>query len=186
VDLRLLQKPGLRQHLKLQLLEQIAELFEEFEHRVQLILVCGKNTKLKARLEDRSWSQKVIIYGFTDQIPELMMASDYHLAKAGPSAIFESFACGLPLLLYAFIPGQEEGNVGFVTDEGAGFWAPTGKDILVAIRRWIKHPDQYRAAINAAEQMARPNASDEIAKEIFNFCPKGPLGLTNPKDKLDL
>jgi 1,2-diacylglycerol 3-beta-galactosyltransferase len=150
-------------------LEEIAELFEEFEHQVQLVLICGKNTKLKEKLEDRRWKQKVAVYGFTDQIPELMMASDYHLAKAGPSAIFESFACGLPLLLYAFIPGQEEGNVSFVTDEGAGFWVPTGKDILVSVRRWINHPDQYKAAAHAALQMAIPDASDEIAKTIFEF-----------------
>jgi 1,2-diacylglycerol 3-beta-galactosyltransferase len=150
-------------------LEEIAELFEDFEHPVQLIMVCGKNAKLKEKLESRNWKQKVIVYGFTDKIPEIMMASDYHLAKAGPSCIFESFACGLPLLLYAFIPGQEEGNVGYVTDEGAGFWVPSGKDILTAVRRWINHPDQYTAAMNAAKKMACPNASDEIAKRIFNF-----------------
>lgn len=150
-------------------LEEIAELFEDFEYPIQLILVCGKNAKLKEKLESINWKQKVVVYGFTDQIPTIMQASDYHLAKAGPSCIFESFACGLPLLLYAFIPGQEEGNVGYVTDEGAGFWVPSDKEILIAIRRWIKHPDQYQAAVNAASKMAKPKASDEIAKTIFNF-----------------
>lgn len=150
-------------------LEEIAELFEDFEYPVQLILICGKNVNLKDKLESKNWKQKVIVYGFTDKIHEIMTASDYHLAKAGPSAIFESFACGLPLLLYAFIPGQEEGNVSFVTDEGAGLWVPTGRDILVAVRRWIKHPDQYKAAAMAAKDMATPDASDQIAKTIFKF-----------------
>jgi 1,2-diacylglycerol 3-beta-galactosyltransferase len=150
-------------------LEEIAEIFDDFEHPLQIILICGKNAKLKDRLESMKWRQKVVVYGFTDKIPLIMQASDYHLAKAGPSCIFESFACGLPLLLYAFIPGQEEGNVGYVTDEGAGFWVPSGKDILTAVRRWINHPDQYKAAVNAAKKMARPSASDEIAKRIFNF-----------------
>lgn len=46
---------------------------------------------------------------------------------------------------------------------------PTGKDILVAVRRWIKHPDQYKAAAMAAKGMAAPDASDQIAKTIFRF-----------------
>ena len=30
----------------------------------------------------------------------------------------------LPIILYAKLPGQEDGNVDFVVSEGVGVWAP--------------------------------------------------------------
>ncbi|HSH31487.1 MAG TPA: hypothetical protein VK963_02350, partial [Candidatus Saccharimonadales bacterium] len=73
----------------------------------------------------------------------------------------------LPMILYGRLPGQEEGNVAYVTDEGAGVWAPTPAEVTVALRRWIKHPHQRQAAAETSRSLARPQAARDIAHEIM-------------------
>ena len=38
----------------------------------------------------------------------------------GPGSIAEAAACALPIMLFDFLPGQEEANVDFVRDRGMG------------------------------------------------------------------
>ena len=38
------------------------------------------------------------------------------VTKAGPGTISEALICGLPMVLNAFVPCQEEGNIPYVTD----------------------------------------------------------------------
>lgn len=59
--------------------------------------------------------------GFVHNMPEWMSASDMIITKAGPGTIAESLICGLPVLLNAFIPCQEEGNVTYVLDNKVGW-----------------------------------------------------------------
>jgi 1,2-diacylglycerol 3-beta-galactosyltransferase len=73
---------------------------------------------------------------------------------------------GLPIILYHRISGQEEGNVAYVTDEGAGVWAPEPEAIVETLRAWIEHPEKRQAAVDNAARLARPRASRDIARAI--------------------
>ncbi len=69
---------------------------------------------------------KVLVKGFVDNMPQLMCASDIIVTKAGPGTIGEALICGLPMVLNAFVPCQEEGNIPYVVDNqvrGEGPWA---------------------------------------------------------------
>lgn len=52
-------------------------------------------------------------------MPEYMFASDIMITKAGPGTISEALICGLPMILNAYIPCQEEANVPYVVDNKA-------------------------------------------------------------------
>jgi 1,2-diacylglycerol 3-beta-galactosyltransferase len=65
-----------------------------------------------------------MVYGFVQDMPDFMRAADVLITKAGPGTISEAFIAGLPMILYSRLPGQEDGNVGYVVDNGAGVWAP--------------------------------------------------------------
>lgn len=131
-----------------------------------LVIVTGKNTRLKSQLESLRWQIPVFIYGFSTEIDEFMYASDIFVTKAGPTNITEAFACGLPMVIYGHLPGQEEGNVTYVTDEGAGVWAPTPDEVVTAIQRWMKYPAQLRAAASTSKALSTPHAGRDIAKVL--------------------
>jgi 1,2-diacylglycerol 3-beta-galactosyltransferase len=124
---------------------------------------------LKESLEKWEWNIPAHIYGFVREMPSLMRAADILLTKAGPGTISEALIAGLPIILYHRISGQEEGNVAYVIDEGAGVWAPDTRDIVETLKNWIENPDERLIAVQNAKRLARPNASRDIAKEIAGF-----------------
>ncbi|MBI3286516.1 MAG: hypothetical protein HYZ68_00560, partial [Chloroflexi bacterium] len=89
--------------------------------------------------------------------------------KAGPSSIAEGLVCGLPLVLFDFVPGQEEGNVGYVLDSGAGFFAPTPHRAREAVEHLLSDPLLRQRMIAAARATARPEAALEAARRIVEL-----------------
>lgn len=131
---------------------------------VHLVIVAGRNRKLKERLEKQPWNIRASIYGFVQEMPDFMRAADILVSKAGPGTISEAFIAGLPVILYSRLPGQEDGNVGYVVDNGAGIWAPRPEAVVEALANWLAHPEQRRKAADACLRLARPRAAREIAR----------------------
>jgi 1,2-diacylglycerol 3-beta-galactosyltransferase len=143
---------------------------------IQLAVVAGRNSRLKQRLEKRAWSVPVRVFGFVQHaelMAQLMSAADVLITKAGPGTIHEAFLAGLPLVLNAAVPGQEEGNVRLVVEGGAGEWAPGPIQAAQAIARWTQSDDGGLGRKAAcAKALAQPNAAYAVAREIW------PLALT--------
>jgi len=134
-----------------------------------LVVVAGRNERLKASLEKTHWPVPTFIYGFTKEMPDFMRAADVLVTKAGPGTIAEAFNAHLPIILYARLPGQEDGNVTYVRESGAGVWAPTTSRVVNTLRRWIEEPEQREKAIEACRRAARPEAAARIACEIGDW-----------------
>ena len=66
---------------------------------VGLVIVCGRNQRLKATLESCKWENPTLIYGFTRDMPDFMRASDFIVTKAGPGTIAEALNAQLPIIL---------------------------------------------------------------------------------------
>jgi 1,2-diacylglycerol 3-beta-galactosyltransferase len=131
-----------------------------------LVIVCGRNQKLKETLLAHKWENPIFIYGFTHDMPDFMRASDFIVTKAGPGTVAEALNAELPIILYSKLPGQENGNVTFVEEEGAGVWAPTPQEVVRALTRWISHPDERKKVIENCRRAGRPEAARTIAREI--------------------
>ncbi|HZJ25063.1 MAG TPA: glycosyltransferase [Anaerolineales bacterium] len=143
---------------------------------VGLVIVCGRNQTLKANLEAQKWENPTLIYGFTRDMPDFMRASDFIVTKAGPGTIAEALNAELPIILYSKLPGQEDGNVTFVEQEGAGVWAPTPQAVVRTLTRWISHPEERLKVVENCRRAGRPEAARTIAHTIG-----GMLGLLNTK-----
>jgi 1,2-diacylglycerol 3-beta-galactosyltransferase len=136
---------------------------------VSLVIVCGRNQRLKANLEAQRWENPAFIYGFTREMPEFMRAADFIVTKAGPGTIAEALIAQLPIIIYSKLPGQEDGNVTFVEQVGAGVWAPTPKEVVRALTRWISRPEEKKMIIENCRRAGRPNASLTIARELGRY-----------------
>ena len=133
---------------------------------VGLVVITGRNKKLKDELEAMDWNIPTYIYGFVTDMPDLMRAADILVTKAGPGTISEALIANLPIILYHRIPGQEEGNVSYVIDEGAGIWAPEIEDIIKTLEDWLNNPEKRILAVENAKRLARPDASRQIVRTI--------------------
>ena len=133
---------------------------------VGLVIVCGRNQKLKATLESCRWENPTLIYGFTRDMPDFMRAADFIVTKAGPGTIAEALNAQLPIILYSKLPGQEDGNVTFVEEEGAGVWAPNPNDVVRTLTRWISRPAERQQVIENCRRAGKPRAARTIAHMI--------------------
>ena len=108
----------------------IVEKIDEARLPLQMILICGKNEKLAARLRARKWSLQLHIVGFTREVNRLMRAADFLIGKPGPGSIAEAMISGLPVLVECnsgTLPQErfntewvKEGQVGMVVKNFAG------------------------------------------------------------------
>lgn len=149
-------------------LEQMALAINREKLPIQLVMVAGRNQALKMKLESIFWTLPVHIYGFVKEMPDFMKAADVLLTKAGPGTICEGFIAGLPLLLYSKMPGQEDGNVDYVVDHGAGYWTPTTDEMIKHLKNWINDSEELSSVAQQSRKLARPDASREIARELAN------------------
>ena len=101
-------------------------------------------------------------------MPEFMQASDILITKAGPGTISEAFIAGLPMILYSKMPGQEDGNIGYVENQGAGFWAPHPEKMITCIKNWLANPEEMSLVSERSKKLAKPTASREIANALVN------------------
>ena len=155
-----------------------SELARECPGAGQVVAVCGKNAKLRASLEaksrDKDWGDvHVQVCGFVKQMSDYMSVADVMITKAGPGTIAEATIRGLPTMLSSFLPGQEAGNVPFVTKSGFGEYSARPKTIAKTVRTWIQHPEQLDSMAAAARAAAKPAATHEIAHELLELLDEG-------------
>src|SRR5438309_4920623 len=139
----------------------------EGAHPWQLVVVCGRNEKLRRRRSALDASAPMLVLGFVAYMPELMRACDLVVTKAGPGAIAEALATGLPLVITGFLPGQESPNVDFVVESRIGAFAPKESDLLDEVRVMAEGGPTWREMSAKAEDMAHPYASSDIARECL-------------------
>lgn len=115
---------------------------------------------------------RLIVFGFSDNIDEIMAASDLIVTKAGPGTIAEAMTRGLPILLSSYMPGQEEGNVSYVLEGNFGAYCVDPKMIGVIVREWLTNPRFEGKLINMGKRSraaANPTASIDIARDLGEY-----------------
>jgi 1,2-diacylglycerol 3-beta-galactosyltransferase len=144
-------------------LAKTARAIDESGLDLGLVIVCGRNEKLKAALESQPWENPTFIYSFTREMPDFMRAADVIVTKAGPGTIAEALNAHLPIILYSKVPGQEDGNVTFVESEGVGVWAPKPQLVVRALTRLLSRPRERERFAENARRAARPDSARYIA-----------------------
>ena len=132
----------------------------------RVVVVCGRNERLRGQLSAVPWSSQVDVLGFVTNLHELMAAADILVTKGGPGSIMEGCVAELPMLLYDYLPGQERGNVVLAESQGFGRYFPTAAGIAQAVRHWLDHPEQLNAAKAASRAAATSDAAERIAQGL--------------------
>ena len=136
---------------------------------IQVLAICGRNKALAERIREDNHAG-VHVYGFVDNMPELLLASDLLVTRAGPGMIAEGLACGCPLLLTGYLPGQEEGNVKEVVNRSLGRFVPRPDDLVDAVTEWFLKPQAERVAdANKVRAAADPGAAFQIADVLVGL-----------------
>lgn len=148
---------------------------ESISETMQLIIVCGRNKKLRKQLEQELKTSKhdVLLLGFCENIHELMAISDLMISKAGGVTSSEAMAMELPLLIYNPLPGQEEDNTNYLLHLGLAFRAETENDLIFKIQSVIKDSKLLERMQQRTKQYQTKNASRDALDVIIRTTNRG-------------
>jgi 1,2-diacylglycerol 3-beta-galactosyltransferase len=133
----------------------------------QLLIVAGHNGRLYDLLKSQFRDVRNRVYGFTEQIPTLLGASDVVVSKAGPSSIMEACAVGRPVVVIDEVGLQEKGNGNLVQHIGIGYNAET-------VSGMIKIVESLKHSLEVTGEECNPiyivDGSREIARIVLECC----------------
>ncbi len=135
-----------------QVMVDITKKLNEAGSGVQLILICGHNQKLAAKLKNLQTKKPILVVGFTQSVEYYMATADFFIGKPGPGSISEALQFHLPVIVECnskTLP-QERYNAEWVTENGYGIVVPSFKIIAPAVRRLLESAtfNEFRLRVN--------------------------------------
>ena len=137
----------------------------------QLLLISGKNAKLREKLQTLPHGAPMFVEGFTQEVPRYMQLADYFIGKPGPGSISEAVAMRLPVIVErnAWTLPQERYNAQWVRQMGVGIVLPNFRGIARAVEELLE-PAAYQRFREATERLQNravfeiPEILERIAK----------------------
>ena len=135
---------------------------------VQLLLLCGKNERLAAKLRARQGRIRKHVEGFTRQVPSFMQIADFFIGKPGPGSVSEAIQMGLPVIVEknAWTLPQERFNADWVQQQGVGESLRSFSEVVPALERMLvpETLDKLRRRVASIENRAIFEIPEILAK----------------------
>ena len=136
----------------------------------QLILICGHNKALAARLRQLPQVAPRLVVEFTADIPFYMRLADFFIGKPGPGSISEAVQQGLPVIVVdnAWTMPQERYNAEWVRENGLGVVHGSFRTIDRAVARLLDGFDTFQASVRRVDNRALfevPEILDRILRQ---------------------
>ena len=134
----------------------LSEQLLQSDPALRVVAVCGDNPGLLEQLAplEAASRGRLVRFGFTDRVAELMAASDLLVTKPGPGSLSEAFHQRVPVVVSRDIHTipQERFNTVFVERRGLGLVVSGWREIPGAVAGLAREPERLaamRAAIGA-------------------------------------
>ena len=137
----------------------VAALAQQTGREFQIAVVTGSNVRSRNALEGIAWPLPVRVYGYVPSTADLMIAADIVATKPGSVTVSEALAVGRPLVLSRPAGGQEAGNIPYVVQEQAGFYAPSPQETADASALLLQQPDICWEMGQRAARLGAPDAT---------------------------
>jgi processive 1,2-diacylglycerol beta-glucosyltransferase len=150
-------------------LVDLATTLAELPAEPQVVVVCGTNQRAARELAELPGASSVRIrpIGFTDQVDLHLEACDVVVSKAGGLTCSEALIKRAPLVVFRPTPGQEVRNARYLEEAGAAVHVDTVADVAATVKRWLEDPASRERVREAAGRLARPRASENIARQVL-------------------
>ena len=150
-------------------LSRVAEQLLAIPGDFQLIALAGKNAAELAALQRLAVRHpgRLAPQGFTDRVERLMACADLVVTKPGGATSAECMAMGLPMIVNAPIPGQEEHNANYLLEHGAALKASSLSTLEYRVRHLLALPEQLQAMADRARALGRPHAAMQVLETVL-------------------
>ncbi len=154
-------------------MEEIVKSFQDCEFSLELVVVAGKNEALLKSLKIivKNIKPRAKVFGFVENIHELMNACDVIITKPGGLSTSEAMASGLPMVLVDPIPGQEDRNCEYLLEKGVAVRLYDLSDAADKVIHLLQARDKLDEMKGRIRKAAQSHAALEIAEDILKRMP---------------
>ena len=151
-------------------LAEVAVQLAALPPRPQVLVMCGMNRPLRAKIESLPEAKAGAIkaLGFTRDVDVLFEACDLAVGKAGGLTCSEALAKGLPLVIFKPTPGQEVRNARYLEAAGAAFHADSEAEVQEIAGRLLVDPAARAQMRESASRIAAPHAAETVARRVLS------------------
>lgn len=110
---------------------------------------------------------RLLIIQETSQMADYIKQSHVYIGKAGAATMFECYACHVPMLINYTLPGQEQGNLELLLEEGCGCHVESTAHLIITLRRLLGNEAAgWLELRNAMKLVNRTAATSRIADAV--------------------
>ena len=151
-------------------IDRTVETLDRVPYDFQLITVCGSNSAVKARIDEMNTQKRILNLGFVNYIDKLMDASDCIISKPGGLTTSEALAKRLPMVIVDPIPGQEDRNTEFLTNNGVAMAVSSTSTLDDVLYQLLSNPRKVEVMREAIELISKPNSTRDICDFAKKIC----------------
>ncbi|WP_426212212.1 MGDG synthase family glycosyltransferase [Massilia sp. TWP1-3-3] len=135
----------------------------------QLIVLAGKNAVALEALNALAlrYPARLLAQGFTDKVERLMACADLVITKPGGLTTSECLAMGLPMIVNAPIPGQEERNADYLLEQGVAMKAFDSVTLEYRVRYLLDNPAKLADMRAKALVLGRADAARAVLAVVL-------------------
>lgn len=148
----------------------VVNVLTEIDMPFQGVVVTGRNERLRKLLTEKVGERNNIeVFGYIDNIRELMSISDILITKAGAVTISEALAMETPMILYGIIPGHEEENAQFLMKNNAALVAYDKSELKEKVKLLLSDKSLLESIKIAERNLKKPNSAIDGARLILEL-----------------
>lgn len=150
--------------------------------RTQVVLVCGIHEAVQEQFREeirRVTASNVVfrLLGNTNQMDEWIRMATLLVGKPGGLTLSEAMACGLPMVIYQPIPGQEERNSDQLLEAGAAIKCNHATTLAFKVDELLGDSARIALMADAARRLGRPNAARTVVDTLLARLESPPVEL---------
>lgn len=152
-------------------LTSLVRSFRSVSLDMQLLVVAGRNEQLQEELSQIATSLQITcrVYGFVNNVHELMRASDLVISKPGGLSTSEALAAQCPMMIINPIPGQEQRNSDYLLENGAACILHNIADGAYYVENLLRDQERLGYMTQQARKTGRKDAAMEIARRVVEL-----------------
>ncbi len=151
-------------------IEHYAKALVRSDLPINVIVICGKNEKLKAELDEfkkhYTGRTRFAPMGYVSNMNEMLNMADISAIKASPGSTFEALLLNKAVIHMQYVTPSEKANTKFILKHKIGWYAPTVGRFIKLVTRLIEDRAYFDKYQNNLKTLELQNGAYEMAKLI--------------------
>lgn len=117
----------------------IAAMLSAFPGLHLVVLAGSRSSYLQHVFAEECASGRLVIMEETNQMHLLLQRCHFYIGKAGAATMFECYSSAVPVLINYTLPGQEQGNLELLLEDGAGYHVESTAHLVATLNKLLQN-----------------------------------------------